>query len=119
MPCPVPKYCMLISPSRPVRYWPSVCCYDMSGTELACCYAMSATELAYAAMRYVVLGKEGSEAKVHPAMVLRTCYAMSGTDIAYAAVYLRTSYAMSGTDIAYAATRFWYKRLRRTALSLR
>eukprot|EP00961_Rhodomonas_salina_P278004 3756530-Rhodomonas_salina.1 len=63
---------------REVRYWASVCCYAMSGTELADSHGSGPLPI-----------------------ILRACYAMSGTDLANGALRLQMCYAMSGTDLAY------------------
>eukprot|EP00961_Rhodomonas_salina_P113055 1521024-Rhodomonas_salina.1 len=102
-------------------YCPSVCCYEMRGTELV--YATTRcvrihyqrattwyapTELAYAPTRFAVLSERmllsASECRYDLPDLARDgtmCYAMSGTDLAYGATMC---YAMSGTDLAYGAT---------------
>eukprot|EP00961_Rhodomonas_salina_P102693 1381089-Rhodomonas_salina.1 len=118
MMCAVLSLRMLL---RDVRYWASVWCYAVCGTELAYAEQVQASRAGSvnAVPPHPILVRPDTQCPVFsaarirlalarsiPPKVLRLSYAMPGTDSAYCVLpvcyLLRIRY---GTDIAYAATR--------------
>eukprot|EP00961_Rhodomonas_salina_P082873 1114002-Rhodomonas_salina.1 len=82
--CPVLRSRVVVCcPPTDVRYRHSVCCYACARV---CCYGMSGTDVAYGATSWCAgEGREGGRRCGIPRIALRVGYAVPGTDVAYCA----------------------------------